>query len=226
MTALLSKHLRDYFTAEGYPVITLHVNEDVLDHQTDILEDFLVSIYQALEVFQTFRAGKALDVYNKYCEELNPFETEGCSRRKRLRLIRKAVHLVLATPKDPRVYLLLDGVDRCGATILLLLDSELSELQRLGMSIMLTSRLAVFENEEATCQYSSLYESLRPALDVYMQCGGCEEGEETIICLPCTRAGKICDKWFVFVSPALNSILTNTSVLIGACCMSHTNMLT
>lgn len=220
MTALLSKHLRNYFMTEGCPIITLHISEDLLDHRTNILEDFLVAVFQGLETSQIFRAKKALDKYHEYFEELESTQTEGCSRKKRLSLIRKAVHLALAGAEGLRAYLLLDGIDRCGATLRLVLDSELAELQRLGMSILLTSRLAVFENEEATCEYSSLPLNLRKALDVYMQCEGCEE---TIICLPCARAGKTCHDWFVFVSFALNPILTSVSVAMIAYCTSHIN---
>lgn len=223
MTALLSKHLQDYFKAEEYPVITLHIDEDVLDHQTEIVEDFLVATFRGLEYSRTIQVDKALPTYYKYCQERDATGTEGCRRRERLRLIRKAVHLAMANTGNLRAYLLLDGIDRCGATIRLLLELELSALQRLGMSILLTSRLAVFENEEATCDHSSLPLSMRKTLDVYMQCESCEE---TIICLPCMREGKTCEEWYVSSSCALNAMFTNTSATTIVSCTSRISMST
>lgn len=220
MTALLSKHLQNYFKADEYPIITLHINEDVLDHQTEIVEDFLAATFRGLENFRTIQADRALPTYYKYCQERDATDTEGCRRRERLRLIRKALHLALANTEDLHAYLLLDGIDRCGATLRLLLESELSALQRLGMSILLTSRLAVFENEEATCDHSSLPLSMRKALDVYMQCQSCDEA---IICLPCMREGKVCQEWYVSLYFAPNDMLTSILVTMIASSTSHIN---
>lgn len=132
--------------------------------------------------------------YTEYKGMRDP-RKEGFRIRERLRLLRQAVYTQLESTDDLHAYLILDGIDRCGSTLRFLLESELAGLQERGMSILLTSRLAVFENDRATCDHSSLPEPERNALSVFLQCRNCTE--EAVICLPCVKAEKLCPYWWV-----------------------------
>lgn len=181
MTAVISQHLKYYFKAEGHPIITLQINEDVSDHQTDLLEDFLETFYKSLEESGFVRSDDALESHEKYMDWRYSPKTEGYGRRNRLKLLRKAIHIATEGSHDVHVYLLLDGIDRCGASIRFLLETELGELQKRGVKILLTSRLAVFENDEAECDYCQ-----DMPLSIYMECKTCNE----IMCFACTEIGK------------------------------------
>lgn len=194
LIAIIAKHLKKHFEAEEYPIVTLQIKEDVLDHQIDLVEDLLDAVYRALEEARIPQSDSALQSYANYRRERYSVKTEGCRRRERLTHLRKAVHAMTSGSSDFRAYLILDGIDRCGSTIRFLLETELDELQTRGVSILLTSRLAVFENDEATCDLNSLPEEMRQTLSLYMECRVCES-EHTVACLPCIEAGKTCRKW-------------------------------
>ena len=106
--------------------------------------------------------------------------------------MRKAVFTQLKSTDNARAYLLIDGFDRCGTTLRFLLESELDELQERGLKILLTSRLAVFENNMSTCDHSPLPDYDREALRVFLQCRTCDEG---VVCLACVSADKLCPYW-------------------------------
>jgi hypothetical protein len=188
---VVSKHLEECFEAEEYPIITLQIHDDVLDHETDIVEDLLEAVYHGLVASRTIQAGNARQLYAEYRHERYFKEPEGCRRRKRLDCLRRAVHTMLTDTESLRAYLILDGIDRCGSTLRFMLETELYELQHHGMSILLTSRLAIFETDEATCDHHPLPPELRPGLRLYLECS-CGE---FVVCFLCARAGKVCDYW-------------------------------
>ena len=188
---MVSRHLEEYFKAEGYPIITLQIHEEVLDHETDIIEDLLEAVYKGLVASRTIQTGNALQLYTEYRRGRDFKEPEGCRRRRRLDCLRRAVHTMLRDTESLRAYLILDGIDRCGSTLRLMLETELYELQNHGMSILLTSRLAVFENDEATCDHHPLPPEMRPGLRLYLEC----TCGEFVVCYRCARAGKVCAYW-------------------------------
>lgn len=193
MTTLISRHLNDYFRAEQYPIITIRIFEDVPNRQTDLIEDFLEAVYQELKACPSLLTDNALIPYTEYKRMRDP-RKEGFRIRERLRLLRKAVYTQLESTDNLHAYLILDGIDRCESTLRFLLESELAELQERGVSILLTSRLAIFENDRATCDHSSLPEPERNALSVFLQCRTCGDA---VVCLPCVKAGKLCPYWWV-----------------------------
>ena len=188
---MVSRHLEEYFKAEGYPIITLQIHEEVLDHETDIIEDLLEAVYKGLVASRTIQTGNALQLYTEYRRGRDFKEPEGCRRMRRLDCLRRAVHTMLRDTESLRAYLILDGIDRCGSTLRLMLETELYELQNHGMSILLTSRLAVFENDEATCDHHPLPPEMRPGLRLYLEC----TCGEFVVCYRCARAGKVCAYW-------------------------------
>lgn len=201
---MISKHLKQHFKREQYPVVTLQITDDVQDHQTDLVEDFLEAVYQQLAECPNIQSSSSLHCYNDYRLAADSKNTEGTRRRERLRLIRTAIHMQLNSSNDLYAYLILDGFDRCGSTLRFLLESELADLQERGMRILLTSRLAVFENEEVTCDHehhgdttddNPLIPTDRRPLSIYLQCKTCDE---TVICFPCKMAERFCSEWWVF----------------------------
>ena len=189
---MISQYLEDHPEHQGHPVISLHIDDDVADHQIDIVEDLLNAVYQNLEDHPHFQSNEAYGFYNTYlqwCEKI----PEGARRRERLRLLRKAVHAQLEATDGPHTFLVLDGLDRCGSTIRYMLESELAELQERRTRILLTSRFAVFEQTEALCSHQCHEDVADNALDLYMQCrNGCGG---FAMCFPCKDAQRICDRW-------------------------------
>ena len=199
LAALVANHIRGKKEMSSKAVISIFVQDDVAAYETVFLEDFLVEIYQELQQFET-DVDESETLYDEYIQAR--FVTlEGSRISRRIHLIRKAVFSRIEGLKNSiRMYLIFDGIERCHSTLRLLLETELSELQSCGLSIFLTSRLAVFEQVEALCDHPNhggarddeeIDEDDLEVLDLYYVCGN----EEQVMCFSCKDAKHVCAGW-------------------------------
>lgn len=181
-------------------VLSVFVQEDVLAYESSFLEDFLEAVYLKLAATEAdYDDYESYDLYCKYIQERG--KAEGCKVSKRIGLIRAAVYSVLSSvTKSVPAYLVLDGLDRCSSTLRLLMDAELSQMQKSGLGVFLTSRLAVFEQIEARCDHRNhldapdddpIPQEDREILDICLLCRKCDH----VLCFGCRKAGRICGPW-------------------------------
>lgn len=185
--------------ARQQPIVTIFIDHDVADHELYFIEDFLETLYHGLGAGKIIEEDRSDDLYKQYKHARDSIP-EGSRFRQRLKLIRQALHVRLQSWKNSRAFLLLDGIDRCASTLRLFLEDELSALQEQGLSIFWTSRLAVFEQREATCDHLNhgdypdddpLTQDERGALITWLKCRECNE----VLCFDCKCAGRLCGVW-------------------------------
>ncbi|KAF2795818.1 hypothetical protein K505DRAFT_239126 [Melanomma pulvis-pyrius CBS 109.77] len=197
LAALVAKHLEAGAQERHLAVVSIFIQKDVVAYETSFLEDFLEIVYHKL--------GDSWACNEEDEEDFDEYQRqrygnlEGCRASRRIHLIRKAVYSRLETlAKSARAFLVLDGIDLCSSTLYLLLDMELSVLQEKGLCILLTSRIAVFEQLEARCDHSNhgdapdddpIEEKDREVLDLFLLCRVCE----SVLCFNCRDAGRICE---------------------------------
>src|SRR5215469_12024832 len=158
--ALAARRLLDRF--HQIPIVKLFISADVHHNDAAFVEDFLATICRQL--------GK--DDELDACIELG----HGKRAAVRIHLVRELLHKQLLSRK--RAFLVLDGIDGCSTALEMLLNAELTSLQQRGLSVLVTSRLPLYEKpEEVTCD---VHESER--LTLFWECGVCHE---FIICYPC-----------------------------------------
>jgi len=170
-SALLAARLRDRF----HPVATLFISADVQHNDAAFVEEFLVVTCRQLN-----STGED--------DDLDAAIERGHGQRAtvRINLIREVLYKRLSSHR--RAFLVLDGVDRCGEALEMLLDAELASLQQRGVSVLVTSRLPVYEKpEEVTCD---VHASER--LTLFWECGVCHE---FVICYPCKENTNRCEVW-------------------------------
>ena len=173
LSALTAQRLRNRFT--DVPVASVFICTDVRYNETAFVEDFLASICRQLEP-------------SDEDAQLDGYIERGHGKRVAIRidLIREVLHERISSRK--RTFLVLDGVDRCGSVLELLLGAELANLQQRGLSVLVTSRLPVYEKPEiVTCD---VHPSER--LTLFWECDVCHE---FIICYPCKEKTDQCEKW-------------------------------
>lgn len=188
LAALTAKHLRSRFHDHQTFVATVFIHEDVIANELSFMEDFLCSLYDQLSPPSAFIDEESMDTRERYYNARDAGERA----YDRINLIRKAV---LARLSDcPRVFFILDGFDRCSATLSFLIESELRTFQEQKLSIMVTSRFPVFRKPENINCDTHGYEpdDIKPQLNIFWECTNCGE---TIMCFPCKEEGKVCPNW-------------------------------
>ena len=188
--ALVARHLRTRHRDTKLVIVSLFMQQYIDCNELSILEDILTAI---LEQLHSSTAELELNAfYQKYHKER--YKDEGCRSIRRVQLLRQALQSSLAIlAKDPvnKVFFVFDGFDMCNTTLKYLLEAELANWQSLGASVMLTSRLPVFENPlTATCDDKS-HVGRQRGLNFYLQCRSCS----SVLCFPCKELDRTCDKW-------------------------------
>jgi hypothetical protein len=214
LAAVVARRLKDRFHSAGYPVIPVFVREDVTTYEHEFLEDLLHVVYQGLGRWKGYNEFGSKKNYADYVKARFGLD-EGCRINRRLDLIRKALHRRLEVRgEDTRIFLIIDGMDLCSQTLLLLLETELSQLRGLGVSLLLTSRIPVFEQDVFHCDHlkhteidpdedvqadgednmdeeadEPMDEQGRRNEDMFYTCESCS----SILCLGCKAAERTCD---------------------------------
>jgi anti-anti-sigma regulatory factor len=175
------------------------IASDVSNYQASIIEDFLENVYLKLSQGASLEKDESDDLYEDF-ELARETCQEGTRLRQRVKLIREALHMRLKALRDSRLFLLLDGIDRIDSTLRILLENEIADLQDAGLSILLTSRLAVFEQDVGICDHRNhsgapdddpLSLQDREASSLFLICRTCGD----LLCLECRDAGRICENW-------------------------------
>ncbi|KAJ4987406.1 hypothetical protein SVAN01_07144 [Stagonosporopsis vannaccii] len=189
---LALKYLKQHRQHHDQPIISVSINEDTHDHLIDLIEAFLLTVYQELNkcpLFQSDGSDRSYEEYRYWCD----YRPEGVQRRKRLDHLRNIVHTKLEVTKDVCAFLILDGLDRCGPTIRYMLETELADLQQRRVRILLTSRSATFEQRQAVCDYNCIENN---PLDMYLQCSNARCKGFTV-CFVCKDSGRMCNECHV-----------------------------
>ena len=95
-----------------------------------------------------------------------------------------------------RAFLILDDLDACGPMLSLLLEDQLSWLQQLGVSILVTSRVPHQKNWELAYCDVDTHCDVDPnhrELDIYWKCKLCLE-DDYVICDMCKEQKHACLK--------------------------------
>ncbi|KAF2636217.1 hypothetical protein P280DRAFT_510725 [Massarina eburnea CBS 473.64] len=208
LAALVTRRLRQRFECAGFPVIPIFVQEDVTQYDHEFLEDFMHLVYQSLGKWESFSEDQSNNVYREYIRVR--FGTdEDCGVNRKLVLIREALYRRLkARGNDTRIFLIIDGMDLCSQTLLLLLEAELSQLRSAGVSMLRTSRIPGLVQEPSRCDHPKhteneeneeddedgdddaepLGEFDRSVVQMFYSCENCL----SILCLPCKAAERTC----------------------------------
>lgn len=122
---------------------------------------------------------------------------------KRVELIAKALHARISEIGDcGRSFLLVDSIDQCSPTLKELLERELSALQEKGLSIMVASRLPIYQKQrEIYCDFHEVDYDYEDGLRFYLRCMSCED---IVICFSCKDKGNVCPRWYVYLRPPLS----------------------
>jgi hypothetical protein len=199
LTALVARHLRAHPKVRQQPTMTVFIDQDVANHDLHFMEDFLETLYHALGEGKIIEEDQSEDLHEQY-RVARDSVPEGSRFRERLMLIRKALHSRLRSLKSRRAFLLLDGIDRCDSTLRMLLEGELSDLQEEGLSVFLTSRIAMFEQRKSLCDHLNhggypdddpLTLDERDPLIIWLKCRKCNK----VLCFECRSARRVCGSW-------------------------------
>lgn len=187
------------------PIISIFIQEDVFNDENEFLEDFLHALYSSLGDWASCTEKSSEEAYEEYMQA-RYVNLSGSRMSYRVILLRKALYARLEhLRKSSRSFLILDGIDRCSPTLRLLLEAELLQIQLNRMSILLTTRMPVFDNEIAFCDHLNHGDAPdddpidpydRQVLDTFLICKNCA----SVLCFPCKHAGRICGNWFVTIS--------------------------
>ncbi|KAF1837497.1 hypothetical protein BDW02DRAFT_518807 [Decorospora gaudefroyi] len=190
--SLIYRYLKRHPETQNYPIADICIDREVPPHDVYFIEDFLETLYHKLSDTTVLKEDHSDDAYEEYAEMrfLLKDAPEGYRAKTRLQSLREALNSRLNALKGERAFLLLDGIDRCSPTQRLLLDNELSKLLEAGLSILITSRLAVLERVEALCEHPDdpVPQYARLSLNMYYECCICEY----IVCVPCKDAKRSC----------------------------------
>jgi hypothetical protein len=168
------------------------------------IEDVLCVIYKQFLPTQGLPKPFTSKSYRAYIRAKNA----GKRASIRIALIAKALQSrVSEIDMGNRFFLLVDNIDQCNPSLRDLLARELAVLQEKGLSIMLASRLPIYEKPKSQfCDYQDLVEDhSREILTFYWRCMNCEK---YLICVQCKEQGRSCPKWYVFDRP-LSYFLAN-----------------
>jgi hypothetical protein len=176
----MARRIRDFNLNESpgsVYVASIYFLDDVHNDERVFLADFLAAIYRQLTPMRESKSTLASNI-------------EGSPT------IAEALQIRLADMKeDDRCFVLIDGMDQCTSSLRDLLEQEILALQKLGMNIMITSRLPIYEFQKlkfCDCHEPNEYDE---SMMFYYRCMSCTEN---ICCLPCKEEEKSCPKWYVY----------------------------
>ena len=182
---MVADHLQKAFPKPDYFVISIFIQDDVVADGVFLLEDILHSIYQQLTPSSVFVDVATAEKYEIYQDA----SAAGKRASLRIEYIRDAVSARLDNCTS--TFLVFDGLDRCNSSLRLLAETELSALRKQGLSIMVTSRLPVFEKpENITCDVCD--HDGRTLLKLFYECKKCDD---FIMCIPDKEKGNVCRNW-------------------------------
>jgi hypothetical protein len=182
LTALIYHHLKEHPKLRNYPIVAISIDADISDYEHGFVEDLLDDVSER--------------VYEDYSQKRQSKGTtrEGLRFKDRICLLREALRLRLEALNNARAFLLLDGMDRCSQTLRFMLEEELAKLAEMGLSILTTSRLCVFEQVEVHCDGQPGDDThAQEAVSMYLECGLCVD--DFTLCISCRDSGRLCPRW-------------------------------
>jgi hypothetical protein len=185
LAATASSKLREEYRQPEFSVASIFLNEDVEDESVphmEFLADFLLVVCDQLKRTQVALPDRS--------------QLEGSDLPARMQSLRDFVRGELSQFR--RSFLIVDGLDRCGAGLRAMLRNELSQLQDHKLNVMITSRLPVFfegtaqDPDFGVCDHRENH-ILDPGQEflVYMECHICS----FILCIPCFDQLDKCPEW-------------------------------
>ncbi|KAF2799805.1 HET-domain-containing protein [Melanomma pulvis-pyrius CBS 109.77] len=180
--AIVCDRLRRQYKGAAVPVTSIFIREDVPNDHASIIEDILASLYyQLCKNADTIdeRAAQLASGYEKACQN-------GEASAERKKLLRKALHSQLST--QDHSFLILDGYDRLGAALRMLLDFELQDSHQLRLSVLITRRTPVYQRP--TEDGFGCDSCRREGLKLYYQCQDCDFA----LCYECNDLEIACGK--------------------------------
>ncbi|KAF2798054.1 hypothetical protein K505DRAFT_297239 [Melanomma pulvis-pyrius CBS 109.77] len=170
-------------------IATIYISEDITEDEQEFFEDFLHMVYQQLTPNESLIGQHIVKWYNNYVKA----QHAGKCTSKRVELIAKVLHARISEIGDcGRSFLLVDSIDQCSPTLKELLERELSALHKKGLSIMVTSRLPIYQKQrDVYCDFHEADYDYEDGLRFYLRCMSCED---IVICFSCKDKGNFCPK--------------------------------
>ncbi|KAF1946297.1 hypothetical protein EJ02DRAFT_249210 [Clathrospora elynae] len=192
LTSLVYRHLKQHPETQQCPIAAIYIDRDVPYYDNYFIEDFLEILYNQLAEPTALEEDHSIDAYKKYSETRYKLKNapEGYRAVERLSTLREALCIRLEALRSARAFLLLDGIDICDQSLRLLLHEELAKLLEMGLSILITSRLAVFEQLLTRCDHPEDPEpkDVREPLSMYYTCRVCGK----FLCITCKDSKRSC----------------------------------
>ncbi|OCK96347.1 uncharacterized protein K441DRAFT_694885 [Cenococcum geophilum 1.58] len=164
-------------------VAAVFIRSDVLTNEAAFVNAFLLSIYHQLAASNFPHDSSSSAYLNGHGVRENAKRAAPC-----IDSIRNALYSRLSDLN--RTFLVVDDFDWCSPALRLLLIEELSQLQRWGLSIMVTSRVPLLledDPETISCDVNESHTDLR----LFWECQTCN-GTNFIMCHPCREKGEVC----------------------------------
>ncbi|KAF2831215.1 hypothetical protein CC86DRAFT_390868 [Ophiobolus disseminans] len=185
LAAIAVQRLREMTSAsKNVPVVSIFIEEDISTSAGVFLEDFLYCVHQQLLP----SAGSETDSHFRRYETAS---RSGESISKRTRILRTALYSQLDAKQH--TLLVLDGYDRLGESLQILLDRELEDLQKHRLRILLTTRVPTFELPlDTNCDGGPDCHAWD--LKLFWACTVCSQDpdEAFALCYDCKAKGKSC----------------------------------
>lgn len=170
---------------------TVFINNEEIERDLTFLEDLLRSLYRQLTPEGAVIGSAVLVKYRDYQSARH----KGRKASLRISLVSQALQWRVAEINARgQAFLILDNVDQCSAALRELLERELSNLQRIGLKIMTTSRLPRYEASETMVNVVCDFHAGDFQTDLYWHCDRCEKD----ICESCKGDEEDCRNWYVF----------------------------
>ena len=194
LSSLVAERLRKKYSQDREAVAAIFIQYDIVSNEVSFIEDFLVCLLCQLSAKHTCSdANCALykDVfqYARACRV-------GQRTVNRIRLVRQALATCIASLD--RSFLVLDGFDRCGPAVELVLEDEFPRLRAQGLKIMTTSRIPCLREPLKESYYDCDGENCEDPENrsICWVCQGCvKESYSFILCRDCKGAGQLCTTW-------------------------------
>ncbi|KAH7123677.1 hypothetical protein B0J11DRAFT_318642 [Dendryphion nanum] len=197
LASLVANELVEKYQHGKVAIVSLFVQKHAKSNEISLFEDMLVAILHQLLPFSVGNESNAL--FEQYEQER--YQDEGCRSTRRIQSLREILYILLSKlPKTIRTFLILDGIDLCTVALRVLLENELFKMQEINVSVMLTSRVRVFEKQRRhRCDHLNhgdmpdddpLEPDERENLDLFWKCKICSK----LLCFPCREAGRACEE--------------------------------
>lgn len=182
LSALTVRYLQERYGSAA-AVAAVFIRSDVLSNEAAFVDAFLLSIYDQLAASNLPHDSSSNAYLNGHGVRENAKDAAPCIDSTRNALYSRLSDL-------NRAFLVVDDFDWCSPALRLLLTEELSQLQRWGLSIMVTSRVPLLlkdDPEEISCDVNDSHTYLR----IFWECQTCN-GTSFIMCHPCREKGEVC----------------------------------